>query len=65
MEHNFLTIRETARAGIMSEHFLRILDKQNRLPCVRVGNRAYVNVPQLIEQLNAESRANAERSTSK
>lgn len=52
----FLTIREVAKTGILTEHHLRLLEKQNRLPGVRSGNRFKVNLPLLIEQLDAESR---------
>ena len=55
----FMTIREVARTGLISEHHLRLLEKQGRLPGVRVGNRFKVNFPILVEQLNRESRAAA------
>ena len=51
----FLTIRETAKTGILSEHHLRIMEKQGRLPWVRVGNRFKVNLDLLVDQLNQES----------
>lgn len=51
----FMTIRETAKTGMISEHHLRLMEKQERLPGVRVGNRFKVNVQQLVEQLNRES----------
>lgn len=51
----FMTIRETAKIGMISEHHLRLMEKQGRLPGVRVGNRFKVNVQQLVEQLNRES----------
>lgn len=51
----FLTIRETAKTGILSEHHLRIMEKQGRLPGVRVGNRFKVNFDLLVDQLNQES----------
>lgn len=54
-----LTIRQTAATGILSEHHLRLLEKQGRLPGVRSGNRFLVNVPLLIEQLDRESLAAA------
>ena len=53
-----LTIRQTAKAGILSEHHLRLLEKQGRLPGLRVGNRFLVNVDLLKEQINRESAAN-------
>lgn len=51
----FMTIRETAKTGMISEHHLRLMEKQGRLPGVRVGNRFKVNVDLLVEQLNRES----------
>ncbi|WP_130848590.1 hypothetical protein [Intestinimonas timonensis] len=51
----FLTIRETAKTGILSEHHLRIMEKQGRLPGVRVGNQFKVNLDLLVDQLNQES----------
>ena len=55
----FLTIRKTAAAGILTEHHLRLLEKQGKLPGVRSGNRFLVNVPILVEQLDRESLAQA------
>ncbi len=52
----FLTIRQAAKNGIMSEHFLRLLVAQGRCPGVYSGNRFLVNVDALVEQLEAESR---------
>lgn len=56
----FLTIRGTARTGIMSEYNLRLMEKQGRLPGIRSGNRFLVNVPMLEQQLDRESAANAQ-----
>ena len=52
----FMTIRETAKTGIMSEHNLRLMLRQNRLPGVFMGNIFRVNFNMLIEQLNEESK---------
>lgn len=52
------TIRQTAALGILSEHLLRIMLKQGRLPGVYSGNRFLVNVDALVSQLNNESIAN-------
>lgn len=52
------TIRQTAALGILSEHLLRIMLKQGRLPGVYSGNRFLVNVDALVSQLNSESIAN-------
>ena len=53
----FMTIRETVRLGMLSEHQLRLREKQDRLPGIKVGNRFKVNVSALVEQLEKESRA--------
>lgn len=55
----FLTIRQTAATGILSEHHLRLLEKQGRLPGIRSGNRFLLNVPILVELLDRESLAQA------
>ncbi len=50
----FMTIKETAKTGILSEHALRIMQKTNKLPCIMVGTKCLINYPLLIEQLDAE-----------
>lgn len=52
----FLTIKETAKTGILSEHALRVMQKTKKLPCIMVGTKCLINYPQLIEQLNTESK---------
>lgn len=59
VDRKFLTIRQTAATGILTEHHLRLLEKQGKLPGVRSGNRFLVNVPILVELLNQESLAQA------
>ena len=59
MMKEFVSIREAARAGILSEYSLRRLEAQGRLPGVYVGPKKPINVPLLREQLNRESAANA------
>lgn len=54
--NKFLTIRQVAETGLLSEYHLRLLEKQGRLPGVRSGNRFKVNYNLLLEQLDAESR---------
>lgn len=61
MEQKFLTIRQTAETGILSESHLRLLEKQGRLPGIRSGNRFLVNYPLLVEQLDRESLEQAQR----
>ena len=53
----FMTIREVAQTGLISEHYLRLREKQHRLPCVYSGKKCMVNYPLLVEQLDAESAA--------
>ena len=55
----FMTIRETAQTGILSEHSLRLLQKQGRIPFIMVGTKCLINYPLLLEQLNKESTDNA------
>ena len=47
-----LTIRQTAARGVLTEYSLRLLEKQNRLPCIKIGNRTMVNFDALCAQLN-------------
>lgn len=48
-----LTIREVAKTGLLTEYTLRLMEKQGRLPSVKVGRRVLVNVDKLVEQLNS------------
>lgn len=52
----FETIREFARRGIVSEHYLRLLCKRRLLPGIYVGTRFLINVDIFLEQLERESR---------
>ncbi len=51
----FLSIRNVASKGILSENHLRKMHAQGRLPGVKTGRTFRVNVDQLIELLNRES----------
>ncbi len=55
----FLTIRQTARMGVLTEHRLRLLVAQGKCPGVYSGTRFMVNVDQLIAMLEEQSRENA------
>lgn len=48
----FLTIRETAKTGILPEHLLRCWEKQGKLPCVYAGKKCLINFDVLVAQLN-------------
>lgn len=56
----FLTIREVARTGLISEHYLRMMERRGELPGIRTGNTFRVNYGMLVERLNQESAANAQ-----
>ena len=51
----FMTIRETAATGILSERHLRLMAKRGELPGIYVGTRFKVNYPLLVEKLNRDS----------
>ena len=58
MEQNapkFLTIRQNAATGILSEHHLRMMVKQGTLPGIYAGTRFKVNYDLLVKQLNSAS----------
>ena len=54
----FKTIRQTAALGILPENQLRVLQKQGKLPGIKVGKQGkfLINVVALVEQLDKESR---------
>lgn len=52
-EVKFLTIRQCAATGILSEHALRLLSKQGKLPQITIGNRVLINYNKLVEKLNS------------
>ncbi len=55
MSKTFMTIRETAKTGILSEYTLRLMQKQKKVPCIMCGNKCMINYPLLIEKLNIDS----------
>ena len=52
----FRTIREVAKIGLISEHYLRLMVKQRECPGIYSGKKFLVNVPALIEKLDNMSR---------
>jgi hypothetical protein len=50
---NMMTVRQIAKTGLMTEHALRLLLKQNKLPAIFIGTKALINYPKLLEQLAA------------
>lgn len=61
--NTLMTIRQAAAAGPLTEHALRQRHKQNRLPGLQVNTRFYVNYPQLLEQIERESRVDNSSTT--
>lgn len=51
----FMSIRETARTGILPEACLRRMAKQGTLPGIYSGVKFLVNYNKLVEQLSANS----------
>ncbi len=56
----FLTIREVARTGLISEYNLRLRVAARTVPFIRTGNRVLINYPQLAQKLDQESMNNME-----
>lgn len=54
-----MTIRETAKAGILPEHRIRQMQKQGKLPGIYSGSKFLVNAEMLIALVEQECRANA------
>ncbi|MBR3861401.1 MAG: hypothetical protein IKM84_05945 [Oscillospiraceae bacterium] len=52
----FLTIRQIAATGILTENRLRVMQKQGLLPGIMAGRRFLVNLEALTEQLDDLSR---------
>lgn len=55
-DKTFMTIREVAKTGILSEHCLRLMQKQGKIPHIMVGTKCLINYPLLLEQLTQESK---------
>lgn len=47
----FMSIREIAKTGLLSEYNLRLLEKQKKLPCVYVGRKCLVNFSAIEKRL--------------
>lgn len=46
-----MTVRQVARTGLLSEHALRLMLKDGKLPAIFVWNKALINYDRLCEQL--------------
>ena len=55
METSFpkmMTIRQIANTGVLPEHALRMLVKQDRVPYMMVGTKVLINYTKLLDHLN-------------
>ena len=54
-EKKYMTIREVAKMGIVSECYLRRLEHAGKLPGFYSGVKKMVNVSMLMDQIEKES----------
>jgi hypothetical protein len=54
-----MTIRETAKTGILPENCLRDMYHHGKLPGISSGNKFLVNFDMLLELIDRECRENA------
>jgi hypothetical protein len=47
-----LSIRQIADTGILSEHAIRLLLKEGKLPAIYIGRKALINYEKLCELLS-------------
>lgn len=50
---NMMTIRQIAKTGLLSEHALRKMLKEGKLPAIYIGKKALINYDKLVEQLQS------------
>lgn len=51
----FLTVREVAATGILTEYAIRLLLKQKKIPAIYINRKALINYPMLLESLDKQS----------
>lgn len=59
MGHKYMSIRELAHRGPLTEYALRQLHRVNQLPGITIGRKFWVNVELFDEHLEAMSAAGA------
>ncbi len=52
----FLTVREVAATGILTEYAIRLMLKQKKIPAIYINNKALINYPLLLETLDEQSK---------
>lgn len=53
-----MTIREIARTGLLSEHALRLLTKQGKLPALYINSKALLDYNTVVEYIKRLSEEN-------
>ena len=53
-----MTIREIARTGLLSEHALRLLTKQGKLPALYINSKALLDYNTVVEYIRRLSEEN-------
>ena len=48
-----MTVRELAKTGILTEHAIRLMLKQNKLPVLYIGKKALINYEKTVEMLQS------------
>ena len=48
-----MTVRELAKTGILTEHAIRLMLKQNKLPVLYFGKKALINYEKTVEMLQS------------
>ena len=48
-----MTLREIASTGLLSEHALRLMLKEGKLPAIYIGKKALINYNRLCEELKS------------
>lgn len=48
-----MTVRELAKTGILTEHAIRLMVKQNKLPVLYIGKKALINYEKTVEMLQS------------
>ena len=46
-----MTVRQVAKAGMISEYALRQLIKQGKIPCIALEHKVLINFDAFVEQL--------------
>lgn len=56
----YQSVKDTVKTTGLSEFYLRKLLKSGKLPHIKSGSKVFINVPQLIEQLEKGDQPNEE-----